>query len=66
MREALCIPFLAPSGGDQLYRIMRQHFWWPNMKREIAEFVSYCMTCQKVKAEHQRPQGLLHPLPVPE
>ena len=36
------------------------------MKREIAEFVSRCLVCQQVKAEHQRPGGLLQPLPVPE
>jgi len=36
------------------------------MKREIAAFVSRCMTCQLVKAEHQRPPGLLQPLEIPE
>jgi len=36
------------------------------MKRDVAEFVSKCLTCQQVKAEHQVPAGLLHPLPVPE
>ena len=36
------------------------------MKREIAEFVSHCLHCQRVKAEHQRPGGVLQPLPIPE
>ena len=36
------------------------------MKREIAEYVSRCLTCQQVKAEHQRPAGLLQPLQIPE
>ena len=36
------------------------------MKRSVAEFVSSCLTCQQVKAEHQRPPGLLQPLPIPE
>ena len=36
------------------------------MKREIAEFVARCDVCQRVKAEHQRPAGLLQPLPIPE
>jgi hypothetical protein len=36
------------------------------MKRDIAEFVARCLTCQKVKLEHQRPAGLLQPLPIPE
>ena len=36
------------------------------MKREIAKYVSRCLTCQQVKAEHQRPAGLLQPLQIPE
>ena len=35
------------------------------MKRDIAEFVSKCLTCQKVKSEHKRPAGLLQPLDIP-
>ena len=35
------------------------------MKREIAEYVDQCLTCQKVKAEHQRPMGELRPLEIP-
>ena len=36
------------------------------MKREVAGFVERCLTCQQVKAEHQRPSGLLQPLEIPE
>jgi hypothetical protein len=36
------------------------------MKRDITEYVSLCDTCQRVKAEHQRPAGLLQPLKIPE
>ena len=36
------------------------------MKREVAEWVSKCYTCQRVKAEYQRPSGLLQPLEIPE
>nr|GEV38120.1 putative reverse transcriptase domain-containing protein [Tanacetum cinerariifolium] len=34
-------------------------YWWPGMKRDISEYVSKCLTCSKVKAEHQKPLGLL-------
>nr|GEZ88064.1 hypothetical protein [Tanacetum cinerariifolium] len=37
----------------------RDRYWWPGMKKDIAEYVSKCLTCLKVKAEQQRPSGLL-------
>ncbi len=43
---------------------LKDHYWWMGMKRDVAEFISKCLTCQKVKAEHQGPAGLLHPLLV--
>ena len=49
-----------------MYKDVKGNFWWPGMKREIAEYVSKCDTCQRVKAEHQRPAGLLKPLETPE
>ena len=49
-----------------MYRDLKQHYWWPNMKKNMAEFVAQCLTCQQIKAEHQRPAGLLEPLPIPE
>ena len=42
-----------------------KNYRWSNMKREIADWVSKCLTCQKVKAEHQQPSGLLQPLKIP-
>ena len=53
-------------GVTKMYQNMKQQFWWSNMKREIADYVSKCLTCQQVKAEHQRPAGLLQPLEIPE
>ena len=41
-------------------------FFWPNMKKEVAEYLSCCLECQQVKAEHQHLAGLLHPLPILE
>ncbi|GJX16968.1 putative reverse transcriptase domain-containing protein [Tanacetum coccineum] len=47
-------------------RNMKKLYWWPNMKADIATYVSKCLTCAKVKAEHQRPSGLLVQPKIPE
>jgi len=46
-------------GADKMYKNLRPHYWWPCMKEEIAQYVSKCLTYARVKAEHQRPSGLL-------
>nr|GEV85683.1 reverse transcriptase domain-containing protein [Tanacetum cinerariifolium] len=47
------------GGSEKMYQDMKKLYWWPNMKADIATYVSKCLTCAKVKAEHQRPSGLL-------
>ncbi|GJT27539.1 putative reverse transcriptase domain-containing protein [Tanacetum coccineum] len=46
-------------GSDKMYQDMKKLYWWPNMKANIATYVSKCLTCAKAKAEHQSPSGLL-------
>ena len=36
------------------------------MKQDIARYIEECDVCRRVKAEHQKPAGLLQPLPIPE
>ncbi|XP_070045130.1 uncharacterized protein [Nicotiana tomentosiformis] len=50
-----------------MYYDLKELYWWNDKKRNIAEFVARCPTCQQVKAEHQRPDRLMqsaHLLPV--
>nr|GEV42606.1 putative reverse transcriptase domain-containing protein [Tanacetum cinerariifolium] len=53
-------------GSDKMYQDMKKLYWWPNMKADIATYVSKCLTCAKVKAEHQKPSGLLVQPKIPE
>nr|GEY47931.1 hypothetical protein [Tanacetum cinerariifolium] len=53
-------------GSDKMYQDMKKLYWWPNMKANIATYVSKCLTCARVKAEHQRPSGLLVQPVIPE
>ncbi|WVZ80327.1 hypothetical protein U9M48_027813 [Paspalum notatum var. saurae] len=52
--------------STKMYYDLKEMFWWYGMKRAVAEYMAICDSCQRVKAEHQRPAGLLQPLKVPE
>ena len=66
LREAHESPLSIHPGCTKMYQDLRQRFWWTRMKREIAQFIAECDVCRRVKAEHQRPAGLLQPLSIPE
>ncbi|GJT28761.1 putative reverse transcriptase domain-containing protein [Tanacetum coccineum] len=53
-------------GSDKMYQDMKKLYWWPNMKADVATYVSKCLTCVKVKSEHQRPSGLLVQPKIPQ
>ena len=49
-----------------MYQDLKQLYWWNGMKKDVADFVSRCLTCQQVKAEHQKPAGPFQRLEIPE
>jgi hypothetical protein len=53
-------------GATKMYQVLKRLFWWPGLKKEIAEFVYACLVCQKSKIEHQKLSGLMQPLFVPK
>ncbi|KAL0534025.1 hypothetical protein IC582_028302 [Cucumis melo] len=66
LSEAHSSPFSMHPGSTKMYQDLKRVYWWRNMKREVAEFVSKCLVCQQVKAPRQKPAGLLQPLSVTE
>ncbi|KAL0554256.1 hypothetical protein IC582_008173 [Cucumis melo] len=66
LSEAHSSPFSMHPGSTKMYQDLKRVYWWRNMKREVAEFVSKCLVCQQVKAPRQNPAGLLQPLSIPE
>ncbi|GKF64027.1 putative reverse transcriptase domain-containing protein, partial [Tanacetum coccineum] len=59
MHESHKSKYSIHPGSEKMYQDIKKLYWWPNMKADIATYVSKCLTCAKVKAEHQRQSGLL-------
>ncbi|GJT03245.1 putative nucleotidyltransferase, ribonuclease H [Tanacetum coccineum] len=66
MHESHKSKYSIHPGSEKMYQDVKKLYWWPNMKADIATYVSKCLTCAKVKAEHQRPSGLLVQPAIPE
>ncbi|XP_073300506.1 uncharacterized protein [Primulina huaijiensis] len=66
LSEAHSTPYSIHPGSTKMYKDLQTLYWWSAMKRDILRFVLKCLTCQQVKAEHQRSAGKLRPVPIPE
>ncbi|GJX80243.1 putative reverse transcriptase domain-containing protein [Tanacetum coccineum] len=66
MHESHKSKYSIHSGSDKMYQDIKKLYWWPNMKVDIATYVNKCLTCAKVKAQHQRPSGLLVQPEIPQ
>ncbi|GJR19703.1 putative reverse transcriptase domain-containing protein [Tanacetum coccineum] len=66
MHESHKSKYSIHPGSDKMYQDMKKLYWWPNMKTDIATYVSKCLTCAKIKAKYQRPSGLLVQPKIPQ
>ncbi|GKA74539.1 putative reverse transcriptase domain-containing protein [Tanacetum coccineum] len=66
MHESHKSKYSIHPGSDKMYQDLKLLYWWPNMKADIATYVSKCLTCAKVKSKHQKLSGLLQQPEIPE
>ena len=66
LKEAHDSDYSIHHGSTKMYQDLKEKYWWYGLKRDVATHVALCDVCQRVKAEHQRPAGLLQPLKVRE
>jgi hypothetical protein len=66
LHEMNNVPYAGHPRYQKTVAAVKSQYFWPGMKREIAEYIARCMECHKVKAEHRHPSGLLQPLPILE
>lgn len=62
--EAHSAPYALHRGGTKMYKDLKLTYWWSGIKKEIAEFIARCLTCQQVKVKHRLPAGKLQSLPI--
>ena len=53
LREAYSSAYLVHPGSTKMYQDLKQHFWWTGLKRDVAEYVSKCLTCQQVRVVYK-------------
>jgi hypothetical protein len=66
LKEMHNAAYAGHPGYQKTVEVVKSHYFWPGLKKEIVEYIARCMECQKVNVEHRHPAGLLHPLPIPE
>ena len=66
LSEAHNMPYSVHPRAMKMHKGLKEHFWWNGLKKDVAKYVSKCVTCQKVKAEHKHPTGELQPIELPE
>ena len=66
LEEAHKASYTIHPGITKMYHDLKRNFWWNGMKKDVAEFVSRCLTCQQVKAEHQKLSGLMQKIEIPQ
>ena len=65
LEEAHSGTFAMHPGSTKMYQDLKVLYWWSEMKRDVSECMTKCLVCQKVKAKHQVPSGLLQPIRIP-
>ncbi|XP_066323531.1 uncharacterized protein [Miscanthus floridulus] len=66
LREAHDSTYSIHPGSTKMYLDLKEKYWWYGLKKDVAEYIAICDTCQRVKAKHQQPAGLLQPMKIPE
>jgi hypothetical protein len=60
------VPYVGPPRYHKTIAVVKRQYYWTGMKKEVVDFISKCLECQKVKAEHRHPAGFIQPFPIPE
>ena len=59
------IPLRVTKGCPKRWNSSQRDYWWPSIKVDTRDYIRRCDSCQRNKGSHEKPAGLLQPLPVP-
>ena len=66
LKEMHTAPYAGNPGYQKTIAAVRRQFFWPGRKKYVFDYIASCMECERVKAEHRNPTGLLQRLPILE
>jgi hypothetical protein len=66
LKEMHNVPYAKHLGYQKTIATIRSQYFWPRMKKDVANYIFRCMECQRVKVEHRHPTSLLQPLSIPK
>jgi len=58
-------PTSGHQGVDRTFEKLRRYYWWPNMKKDVCNYVASCDICCRSKLRRHKPYGKIQPLPIP-
>jgi len=53
-------------GQQRMLELIKQNYWWPELKEDVKKYIQGCFKCQQNKIQHQKKAGELHPLEIPQ
>ena len=59
-------PAAGHPGQAAMFELITRDYWWPKMRKDIAQFIRNCETCQRIKPVRHAPYGFLKPIQVPQ
>ena len=65
LREFHAKPYLSHPSYQKTLIAVKILYYWPNIKKDVAEFVAICLDFQMVKAKCKHPGGMLQPIVIP-
>jgi hypothetical protein len=66
LREMHNLSYVGHPGYQRTIATVRSQYFWPGMNKEVANYISKCLECQKMKTNHRHPTGIVQQLSIPK